>query len=116
MNKKILAISILAVFMLVAITIASAINTTNTNKKESPLFGIRTKLATGERLQYLKETVKARFVGDRLFFLPFNFLLKNSELSASQQLQVKAITIILDNCNPTSTYTACVPTGRCCPR
>ena len=42
MKKKILITSILAVFMLLAITLVSAINTsTPVKKKESPLFGIR---------------------------------------------------------------------------
>ena len=52
MNKKIFLISILAVFMLVTISFASAINsnTTNVEKKESPLYRIRTRLAIGEKI------------------------------------------------------------------
>ena len=74
MNKKILAVSILAVFMLVAISFATAINTTPAKKKESPLFKIRTKLAIGERLENLRENIKAKFVGERIFFLPFQWI------------------------------------------
>lgn len=74
MRKKILIIGILAVFTLVAISFATVVssNTTTTEKKkESPLFGIRAKLAIGERLDKLKENIKARFIGEHVFFLPF---------------------------------------------
>ncbi len=74
MNKKILVVSILTIFMLMAITFATAIQTTNTQKKESPLYKIRTRLAIGERILTLKETIKAKFLGERLFFLPFQWL------------------------------------------
>jgi hypothetical protein len=72
MNKKLLLVSILAVFTLVAISFATVVSsntTTTVKKKESPLFGIRTRLAIGERLHDLKETIKAQFVGERVFFL-----------------------------------------------
>jgi len=54
MNKKILTISILAIFMLIAISFITTVssNTTST-KRETPLFKIRTKLAIGERIKYL---------------------------------------------------------------
>jgi len=75
MNKKILIISILAVFMLVAISFASAVSSNSTDeKRESPLFRVRTRRAIGERLEELKENIKARFVGERVFFLPFQWL------------------------------------------
>lgn len=81
MNKKILVVSILSVFMLVAITFATAVssNTASTKKKESPLFKIRTKLAIGERLQTLRENIKAKFIGERMFFLPFILKLKQGD-------------------------------------
>jgi len=76
MNKKLLVVSILAVFMLMAISYASAVSTqtANTTKKESPLFGVRTRKAIGERLQELRENIKTRFIGERVFFLPFQRL------------------------------------------
>ncbi len=75
MNKKILVVSILVVFTLVAISFASAINTTTpVKKKESPLYGIRTRRAIGERLGEIIDYIKTRFLGDRLFFLPFQWL------------------------------------------
>ena len=59
MNKKILIVSILAVLMLMAISMASAVNTTTSmEKKESPLFRIRTRRAIGERLDELRENIK----------------------------------------------------------
>jgi hypothetical protein len=77
MNKKILIFGVLAALMLVAISFATVVSSnTNTTvkKKESPLFGIRKRQAIREQLQDLKESIKARFIGDRLFFLPFEFI------------------------------------------
>ena len=74
MNKKILIVSILAVFTLLTISFATAVslNTVKTNdKKESPLYGIRTRRAIGERLGKIMNYIKTRFIGDRIFFLPF---------------------------------------------
>jgi len=93
--KKLLIISILAVFMLVAISFATVVssNTTTTKKKESPLFGIRTRLAIGERVQNLKENIKARFVGERMFYLPFQWLrLRDSGLLSREDTYDKAST------------------------
>ena len=75
MNKKILVVSILAVFTLVAISFATVVSsntTTTVKKKESPLYGIRTKLAIGQKLQDLT----TRFVRQRVFFLPL-ILIRN---------------------------------------
>ncbi len=72
MNKKIVMFIILAVFVLVSISLTSAV-TTNTHKKESPLYKIRTRLAIGERIQ----NIKARFIRDRIFFLPFSEIKQN---------------------------------------
>lgn len=75
MNKKLLILSILAVFMLVAISFVSAVNiTTTSEKKESPLFRIRTRRAIGERLSELRENIKSRFIGERIFSLPPQWL------------------------------------------
>jgi len=80
MNKKLLVVSILAVFMLVAISFSTVVssNTTTDEKRESPLFRVRTRKAIGERLQELKENIKTKFIGDRVFFLSFQWL-KNGE-------------------------------------
>ena len=72
MNKKILFVSVLAVFMLLALAFASTVssNTPKNPKKESPLFGIRTNGAIRDKIG---DFVR-RFVGERVFFLPFNWL------------------------------------------
>jgi hypothetical protein len=74
MKKKILIISILAVFMLMAISFVSVVgkNTSDAEKKESPLYGIRTKRAIGEKISNILENIKTRFLGERIFFLKFN--------------------------------------------
>lgn len=88
MNKKILILSMLAVFMLVAISYASAVsyNITSDEQRESPLFRIRTRKAIGERLDELKEKLKARFIGERVFFLPFQWLMNRDDLSLREGL------------------------------
>jgi len=90
MNKKLLVISILAVlavFALVAISFASAvtINTQTTEKRESPLFKIRTRLAIGERIKDLT----TRFIKQRLFFLPFQFFGNIDDVSLRNRLMQK---------------------------
>jgi len=59
--------------MLVAISSSTAVssNTTSDEQRESPLFRIRARKAIGERLDELKETIKAKFIGERVFFLAF---------------------------------------------
>jgi hypothetical protein len=112
MNKKILAISVLAVLMLVTITYASAIssNTTPVKKKESPLFKIRTKLAIGERLQNLRENIKAKFVGERIFFLPFEWLKNGNEFSERNLLAGKITHLADYTC---ATYNTCTYPETC---
>jgi len=83
MNKEILIISIATIFMLVAISFASAVssNTMSDEKRDSPLFRVRTRRAIGERLDELKEAIKAKFIGERVFFLPFQWLMNRDDLS-----------------------------------
>jgi len=113
MNKRILVISILAVFTIAAITFATAVSSNTTTaiaKKESPLFGIRTKLAIGEKLENLKENIKARFVGERLFFLPFQWLSDREGLSIRDRLGEKQETEGVISCQETHCGT---PTKGC---
>jgi len=100
MNKKLFVVSTLAVFILVAISFASAVssNTALGEKKESPLFGIRTRKAIGDRLQNLRENIKARFIGERVFFLPFQLL--NNEDTPSARNMLGRKTIIFSCPNP----------------
>ena len=76
MKKKIVITSLLAVFMLLAISYATAVNTTTseTDAKESPLYGIRARRAISDKIKNIVENIKAKFLGDRLFFLPFRLL------------------------------------------
>jgi len=72
MNKKLLVFSVLTVFMLIAISFASAINTNTAKsfeKKESPLYDIRTRRAIREKIG----NIITRFVGEQMFFLPFQW-------------------------------------------
>jgi len=68
MNKKIMIGSILAVLMLVAISFSAAAVSNQSNDAEkkknvSPLFGIRTKDAIGEKTN----DFKAKFLENRVF-------------------------------------------------
>ena len=76
MKKKILIVGVFAVFILVAISYASAVatNTTNIEKKESPLYGLRARRAISEKLDVVIENIKTRFLGERLFCVPIQFL------------------------------------------
>ncbi len=72
MKKKLLIGGILVVFMLSMISFSTVVGSNNAEERnESPLFRIRTRKAIGERLGDLKETLKTRFIGERVFFLPF---------------------------------------------
>ena len=82
MNKKILIISIAAVFMLLIISFASTAssNTGKTvEKKESPLFGIRTRRAINEKFGEVLENIKTKYIGERVFYSPIFMILKNKQ-------------------------------------
>ena len=109
MKKKIVTISALAVLMLVAISFATAINTTNTENKESPLYGLRTSRATGEKISNLIENIKTKFLGDRTFFIPFSFLYRNDDPSHGGVFHSKTCNCVCEYTNQWS-YHACNPT------
>jgi hypothetical protein len=71
MNKKILLVSILSLVMLLTISFASAINTNNidADKKESPLYRIRTRRVIGEKIGVIIENIRTNFLVERIFFL-----------------------------------------------
>ena len=62
--------------MLLVITFASAINSniTAVEKKESPLYNIRTGLAIGEKISQILENIKTKFLGERIFFIPLKWI------------------------------------------
>ena len=78
MNKKIIITGCFLLFMLVAITLASAIETnTHIKKKNSPLYSIRIKRAISEKIDRILENIKTRFLGERIFFHQFTWLKNN---------------------------------------
>ena len=91
MNKKLIVLIILTIFMLVIISFASAITTNKApfNKKESPLFGIRLKRSIKEKAEDLIENIKTKFLGERVFFLPYLWLRNKNELPLRLRLQGK---------------------------
>lgn len=101
MKKKLMIFCILSVFMLVTITFASAVNvrTLNTaDKRISPLFGIRTKKATG----IIFEKIKTRFIRSRIFYPPiiFNKIFGNTETEQwSYHPYCYTITDVPDGCD-----------------
>jgi len=75
--KKIVWIYILAVIMLVAVSYVSAVTANSAEsiqKKESPLYRVRSKIAISEKIATLINMVKSRFLGERIFFLRFDRL------------------------------------------
>ena len=77
--------------MLLAISLASAVNThtAESTRKESPLFGIRTRQAIKEKIG----NIISRFIGERVFFLPL--LRCGLRLSIRQRFQAKSDTCIM---------------------
>jgi len=75
--------------MLVAISYATAVNTaTNAERKESPLYGVRTKRAIGEKIGNILENLKTKFLGNRMFFLPSNWLRNLGEKQTWTEYQI----------------------------
>jgi hypothetical protein len=89
MKKKLWIFSILTVLALVVISFTTVVssNTTTIAKKETPIFKIRTKLAIGEKLQ----NIKTEFIGNRVFFLPLQFLGDKDDLSPQILLEHKCM-------------------------
>ena len=72
MKKKLIIGSILAVFLLITISIVTAVGSeTTTETKESPLFRIRARQAISERVGDIIWNIYANFLGEsRLVFVP----------------------------------------------
>jgi len=93
MNKIIIFV-MLATTMILTVSMATAINTTNKNtqnEKESPLFRIRSERATcaeEEKTNMLKEKIRTWFTNGRAF-LKFQLLGKGEVFSIRQQLGQK---------------------------
>ena len=103
MDKRILKFGIIiAVLLLVTISIASAVNTTiSDKKKESPLYGIRTRMVISERLGELLDNIKTKYIGERVFLLPFQWIRKQGGISVRQQLGEKSTFCQVTTCSMT---------------
>ena len=114
MNKKLLVVSILCVFAIIAISYASAINTTTViESKESPLFGIRTRRAIKERIGDVLENIKTKYIGERVFFLPFRWLRGREESLIRHQLGEKTGEVLISLCKDTCDMSYCGPEWTC---
>ena len=121
MNKKLLLVSILAVFMLLAISMASAVNATiPIKKKESPLFGIRTRRAIKEGIGQIIENIKTKYIGERVFFLPFHwYFINGDDIPLRLRLHEKKTIFVPTKCSsPVTECSACTEYpmgGECTP-
>ena len=67
MNKKLIIGCVGIIFLFATMSIVSAINTNQVKeKKESPLFGLRTNGAISEKMGEIKEKIKTNYI-ERLF-------------------------------------------------
>jgi len=66
MKKKILIFCIISIFMLITISYATAVNNSVKQKKVSPLFRFR----SSDAIKNKRETIKSRFIGNRIFYIP----------------------------------------------
>ena len=57
-------------------------------KKESSLYKIRTRRAIGERLGKIIDYLKTRFIGERMFFLPFQWLFREKPSYPKESTQI----------------------------
>ena len=103
MKSKLLVVSILAVFILLVISVVSVVgyNTSKPIRKESPLFGIRTRRVVKERIDEVIDNIKTKYVGERVFLLPFQWLRKQGEFSLRQQLVEKSTFCQVTTCSMT---------------
>jgi hypothetical protein len=69
MNKKILLISILAVFVLLAVSFSTIVSSKPEEQRESPLYGIRTRRAITEKITNIMENIRPKFLRERMFFI-----------------------------------------------
>ena len=79
MNKKIIIFGITAVFILVTISLASAYTLSEqSEKKESPLFRIRTKQAIKEKIAEMK----SNYLSERIFIIPLNWFFSYNKVNS----------------------------------
>lgn len=78
MKKKIVVGCISLIFMMLAISFATAINTnTKDEKTASPLYQLRTNQAVNKKTDQIKENIKTNFLTNRIFFIPYIYEIRN---------------------------------------
>lgn len=96
MNKKILIVSILAVLMLVAISVVSAVSSNTVKpveKKRVLLFETRAARAIGKNLGTMMiDYIKTKFFSERIFFSLFPANGQN-DISIRNQFALKIVTV-----------------------
>jgi hypothetical protein len=83
--NKILSVGIIAIVMLVTISYATAKNDTYISKKESPLYKIRTERAISEKIERILDSIKTKFLGNRIFLIP-SFKIFSSDGSGNMRI------------------------------
>lgn len=121
MNRKLLLITVLAVFMLMAISYATAVNTKTSEivTKESPLYNIRTRRAIDEKIGDIIDNIKTRFLGERAFFIPFYRLSYLDDSEGSREEFAKCLGGYTDvkfcSFKNSPLMTCIYSVGNCCP-
>ena len=100
--KKILGVGIMLLLTLVAISYATATSNVGVDKKESPLYRIRTKIAISEEIGKISDNIKTKFLGDRIFQIPkilYKLVeIRNDEVSYMQPMHSICCTGKLPTC------------------
>ena len=102
-------VSLIVVMSFLTISYASALNSSNVEKKDSPLYKIRTRKAVGIKLSGVINNIRSKFLGERIFSLPL-ILYKTKDFSSRESYFCK-ISFNTDcfgqTCAPTSCIRVC---------
>ena len=74
MKRKLRIGGIIVALMLVTIAFSTVVNSTSDDQKESPLYKLRTRRAINEKIDDIIEDIKTKFIGERIFFIPFQWI------------------------------------------
>ena len=110
MKKKLIIGSILAVLMLTTLSFVSVVGSVTTEKKESPLYKIRTKRVIYRTLGEIYGKIITKFQGREFFSLPLNLLMREYPPYACMTYKG-----VLEGCGDDPTdmnYDSCYPTCR----
>jgi hypothetical protein len=110
MKKKLMIGSIFAILMLITLFFVSVVGSETIEKKESPLYKIRTRRAIYRNLGEIYEKIIIKFQGRRFFSLPLNLIKKEYPRYACMTHKG-----VLEGCGDDPTdlnYESCYPTCR----